>query len=521
MRLKLATTLMLSAVAAVPVAAQLPALVEPASVDNSAPRAIRFASSAAADGALVIVMRSAALPAGNAIPLDAASRAAVERAIASANYEGKEGKLLSLRGIGPHARILLVGTGSDGDAASLAREAGGRAAQELKDEAAAVTLAGAASGSEAAEMALGYALGQYRFDRYKTVGKSAPPTGPVTILTSETGAAEAAWRSLQPLAEGVTLARDLATEPANVIYPQAFVDRVRAAFGRTPGVTIEVLDEAALASRNMGSLLGVGQGSRRPPRLLAVQYKGAGNAAPVAFVGKGITFDSGGISIKPAAGMWKMKADMSGAAATMGAVLSLAKSRAPVNVVAIAALAENMPGGSAQRPGDVVRTMSGKTIEVLNTDAEGRLVLADANEYAVATYSPAAVVNIATLTGSITVALSDEYAGLFSRDERLATTLLDAGRSTGEELWRMPLHKNYAEDMKSEIADIKNVVEGGSPGAGLGAHFVGYFVPEATPWAHLDIAGVDWNDKGSALTPKGSAGFGVRLLDRMARDWVR
>jgi leucyl aminopeptidase len=314
------------------------------------------------------------------------------------------------------------------------------------------------------------------------------------------------------------LSRDLAAEPANVIYPESFVDRVRTAFGKTANVRIEVLDEPAMRKLGMGSLVGVGQGSPRPSRLMLVEYRGAGDAAPLAFVGKGITFDSGGISIKPGAGMWAMKADMSGAASAVSAVLSLAKSGAPVNVIGVAALSENMPDGNAQRPGDIVRTMSGKTIEVLNTDAEGRLVLADANEY-VATKKPTAIINIATLTGSVVTALSDEYAGIFARDDKLAEKLIAAGSTSGEELWRLPLHKNYLEDMKSDIADIKNVVEGGGPGASLGATFIGFFVDEKMPWAHLDIAGVNWEDKGDALTPKGASGFGVRLLDQLARDW--
>jgi leucyl aminopeptidase len=213
-----------------------------------------------------------------------------------------------------------------------------------------------------------------------------------------------------------------------------------------------------------------------------------------------------------------MKGDMAGAAGVVGAVLSLAKSRAPVNVIAIAALAENMPGGSATRPGDVVKAMNGKTIEILNTDAEGRLVLADAVVYAERTYRPAAIVDIATLTGAVSTALDDEYAGLFSRHESLAGQLLAAGSKTGEELWQLPLHRNYTKDMTSKIADIQNVVEGGGPGASLGAHFIGYFV-ERTPWAHLDIAGVDSRGSDLPTVPAGLSGFGVRLLDRFVRDF--
>ncbi len=491
--------------------------IAPATKPNSAERQISFASAAPKTGALVVIMTSAALPSD----FDASLRPAVENAIAAAKFEGKAGSTLSLRGVGGFSRILLTGTGNDGSTENQITNAAGKAAQELKDDAASIAIIGANTSDHARAAALGYALGQYRFDRYKTTAKTPPPVQAVTIVTANPQAADAAWRSRgQPLAEGVTLSRDLATEPANVIYPESFVARVRAAFAGVPNVKIEVLDEAAMRKLNMGSLVGVGQGSRRPSQLMIVHYEGAGGA-PVAFVGKGITFDSGGISIKAAAGMWEMKADMSGAASIMGAVLSLAKSRAGVNAMGVAALSENMPGGNAQRPGDVVRTMSGKTIEVLNTDAEGRLVLADANEYVVSRYKPKALVNMATLTGSIVAALDDEYAGLFARDDALGTALKKAGDTTGEELWQMPLHKNYAEDMKSDIADIKNVVESGRPGAGLGAHFIGFFVDEKTPWAHLDIAGVNWASKAGPTTPKGASGFGVRLFDQFARDFAK
>ena len=503
---------------AIPAAAQstIGSGIEPSTVANSQTRPVEFAAKPGDGGVLAIIMGSAELP---DIGLDAASAASVKAAVAAAKFEGKAGNHLSLRGIGNYARIYLMGTAGDGDAAKRMREAGGKAAQDLKDEAHTISIAGGLSSSDAAAVALGYNLGQYRFDRYKTVGKTPLPTQKVTVVTADPRAADSEWQSRgRALVDGVTLSRDLAAEPANVLYPEAFVTRVRDAFTGVANVKIEVLDEAAMRRLGMGSIAGVGQGSRRPPRMLLVEYNG-GEGAPLALVGKGITFDSGGTSLKPGAGMWEMKADMSGAASVMGTALSLAKSKAPVNVVAVAALAENMPGGNAQRPGDVVRTMSGKTIEVLNTDAEGRLVLADANEYVISTRKPAGLVNIATLTGSIVAALNDEYAGLFARDDSLASAIATAGKNTGEEVWRMPLHKNYGDDMKSDIADIKNVVEGGGPGAGLGAHFVGFFVDPATPWAHLDIAGVNWADRSDALTPKGASGWGVRILDELARNW--
>lgn len=491
--------------------------VEPSIIANSQSRPISFASRAADDGVLVILMRNTDLPEG---VLGNAAAAGVKTAVANARFDGKDGSALTLRGIGRHARIELVGIGGDGDITDRLRRAGGRVAQSLRDEAQPISIVGAAS-DEAATVALGYNLGQYRFDRYKTVGKSVPSAQPAAIVVGDVRYAEAEWKSRgAALAEGVTLTRDLSTEPANVIYPESFVTRVREAFAGVAGVKIEVLDEAAMRRLGMGTLLGVGMGSRRPPRLMLVEYRG-GSGAPIALVGKGITFDSGGISIKPNAGMWEMKSDMAGAAATVGAVLSLAKSRANVNVMAVAALAENMPGGNAQRPGDVVRTYSGKTIEVMNADAEGRLVLADADEYVIANHKPAALVNIATLTGAVGNALGYEYAGLFARDDAMAAQMTAAGKSVGEEVWRLPLHPNHAKTMRSDIADIKNSAEGGKPGASLGASFISFFVDPATPWAHLDIAGVNWADSSDDVTPRGASGWGVRILDEFVRNWKR
>lgn len=493
--------------------------VAPTSVANSPERPIGFAANAPARGALVILTNGAVLPDLSAAGIGPAERAAIEAAIADAKFEGKANATLSLRGIGTHSRILIVGTGTEPTMLAFA-EAGGKAAQELRSDAQPVTLASAFTGANAAEAAYGYALGQYRFDRYKTVDRTTPATNPVTIVVGDAAAADALFSArYRPLVNGVRLSRDLANEPANVIYPESFVAAARRAFADIPGVSIEVLDEAAMRKLGMGTIVGVGQGSPRGSRLLAVRYRGTGApAAPLAIIGKGITFDSGGISLKPGSGMWNMKGDMSGAASAIGAALSLAQSRARVHIVAVAALAENMPDGNAQRPGDVVRTLSGKTIEMLNSDAEGRLVLADANEYIAREYRPRAIVNIATLTGAIVGALDDQYAGLFARDEQLAADLLAAGRASGEELWRMPLHKNFAERIKSDIADIRNITPGSGPGASIGAHVIGFFVDETMPWAHLDIAGVNQSSKSAPLVPKGMTGFGVRLLDQLARE---
>jgi leucyl aminopeptidase len=261
-------------------------------------------------------------------------------------------------------------------------------------------------------------------------------------------------------------------------------------------------------------------GSERQPRLLAVEYRGGkSGAAPLAFVGKGVTFDTGGISLKRSDGMWKMKYDMSGAAAATGTVLALARRQAPVNAVAIAALVENMPSQRAQRPGDVRRTMSGKTIEVLNTDAEGRLILSDAVWYTQQEYNPALLVDLATLTGSVRVALGEVYAGLFTRDDTIAGDIIAAGLASGEEVWRLPLHKSFREAIKSEIADIKNIAPkttGG--GASVGAEVIGSFVEEDTAWVHLDIAGKAWITKPQPTAPKGAAGWGIRLLNQLVTD---
>ena len=492
------------------------AYITPVIAGNSASRPIFFEQKLPAQTVLVIVMPDKELP---DIGLDKATATTIEKAIASAKFDGAQGSSLSLRGIGGYPHIYLAGYGGEENLTLRLQSVAGHIAQDLRKEDYPIAIAGNFSAQDAAALALGYQLGQYRFDRYKTQGHTPPPVQKLSIITTDPAAAEAAWNMRgRALAEAVSFSRDLANEPANILYPEAFVSRVRAAFDGLDNISIEVLDEAAMRKLGMGAIIGVGQASRRPPQLMLVHYKGSKDA-PLAIVGKGITFDSGGISLKPGLGMWEMKSDMSGAASAMAALLALAKSKAPVNMVAVAALAENMPGGNAQRPGDVVRTMRGKTIEILNTDAEGRLVLADASEYVLAKYKPAAVITIATLTGAISQALGDEYAGLFSRDDRLADQLKKAGIASGEDIWRMPLHKNHQEDMKSDIADIKNVVEGGKPGASLGATFIGYFMDPKIPWAHLDIAGVNWAEKSDALTPKGASGWGVRLLENFARQW--
>ncbi len=486
-------------------------------VPNSSERPIGFSNQVPAGAGLVILMQGAELSADTAVSPE--ERDAIEATIASAEFKGKQGQSLMLRGIGDRPLIMLAGAGRTDDQDPDWKSAAGSAAQKLIREKFELAVIGAPNANAIVDAALGFALGQYRFDRYQTDVEKTPASQKVTFAGLNAPAAQALWNGrYRHLAEAVRFARDMQSEPGSALYPQSFVDRTQAALAGVPGITIEILDETAMRKMNMGAIVGVGQGSPRGSRMMIVRYSG-GTGAPLALVGKGITFDTGGISLKPNNGMWEMKADMTGAAAVMGATLSLAKSRAPVNIVAVAALAENMPGANAQRPGDVVRTYGGKTIEILSTDAEGRLVLADAVQYVADKYQPHALVDIATLTGSVRRALGDQYAGLFTREDEVANRLLTAAEMSGDYLWRLPLHPAFAKAVRSEIADVKNSGVTDAPGASAGAHFIGYFVDESLPWAHLDIAGVDWNKSSRPLSPKGASGFGVRLLDQLARDW--
>lgn len=473
------------------------------------------------------------LPASPESVISPAAAALVDQlspAIAAAGFDGEPGASLTLFGSGGYESVILLGVGAEPLQARDLELLGGSLAgvllaSESRPERVHFMLDGLAADEPRAStsVALGLDAGAYRFGRYKTdeETRSQLETETTVVLhTANPQQALAAWRDDASLvAASVSFARDLISEPANVIYPESFVERTRAAFKGVDGVSIRVLDERDMEKRKMGSLLGVGMGSVRPPRLLVVEYAGGeSGAAPVVFAGKGVTFDSGGISIKGGNGMWRMKYDMSGAAAVTGAVLALARRGAPVNAVAVAALVENMPSQKAQRPGDVRTAMSGTTIEVINTDAEGRLILADALWFAQEEYDPAVLIDLATLTGSIRVALGAAYAGLFSRHDALAEQLLRAGEAAGEPVWRMPLHEEFVKAIKSDIADVKNSVEGGYGGASTGAEFIGTFVKPETVWAHLDIAGKAWEFEGRTTTPKGAAGWGVRLLDQWVRD---
>ena len=376
-----------------------------------------------------------------------------------------------------------------------------------------------ATGEEAAQFALGLALRSYRFDRYKTKRDkdkdNEPERRSVRIAVGDPDAARTAFEAEGAVAQGVETARDLVNEPPNLLGTEEFKDRA-VALGEH-GLQVEVLDEAQMRERGMGALLCVAQGSERPPFLVVMRHNGgAKGEAPIAFVGKGVVFDSGGISIKPGAGMGDMKGDMGGAAAVTGLMQALAMRGAKANVVGVIGLVENMPDGKATRPGDIVTSLSGQTIEVLNTDAEGRLVLADAITHVREAHEPRFVVDLATLTGAIMVALGQERAGLFSNDDALATHLYDAGEATGELVWRMPLGKAYDKLIDTKNADMKNI-GGRFAGSITAAQFLKRFVGE-TPWAHLDIAGVAMNSPASEYSQSWASGFGVRLLDRLVRD---
>ncbi len=371
-------------------------------------------------------------------------------------------------------------------------------------------------------IAEGAMLSSYRFNKYFT-GKNAEDkfsVQSITIEVLEHKEAHEIFTSHKGVIEGVFLARNLSNEPANILYPESYAKIISDNL-KEYGVSIEILGEEEMKKLGMGALLGVGQGSKKESKLVVMQYNGAGKEnKPIAFVGKGVTFDTGGISIKPAANMEDMKYDMSGSAVVVGLIKALAIRKAKVNVVGVVGLVENMPDGYAQRPGDVVTTMSGQTAEVLNTDAEGRLVLADALWYVQDRFHPSLIIDLATLTGAIVVALGHSFAGCFSNDDDLAAKLEKAGTNTDEKIWRMPLHQDFEDMIKSDIADVANIgCVRGAAGSATAAHFLQKFVNGVT-WAHLDIAGVAWTKTGSnPIYPKGGTGFGVRLLNQFIKDY--
>ena len=468
-------------------------------------------------GALVLLIAEGDKPSGLWAQADAATGGAIARALDVAEFKGGKGKTCTILAPGAGlSRVLAVGLGKDPSPRTL-REAGGHAVAGLSRDAAAAVATDSLTPQQAAEVAFGAALRSYRFDRYRTKEKveDKPKLNGLTMLTTEPTGATAAWTSLKAVADGITLTRDLVSEPANILYPAEMADRC--AKLSSLGLEVEVLGLKELTDLGFGALLGVSQGSIREPRVVVMKWNGnGGKDKPVAFIGKGVTFDTGGISIKPAAGMEDMKWDMAGAGAVIGLMAALAGRKAKVDAIGLVGLVENMPSGTAQRPGDVVTSYSGQTIEVINTDAEGRLVLADVIWYAQQKYDPRFMIDLATLTGAIIIGLGHEYAGLFSNDDELSNQLSAVGQATGERVWRMPLDDTYDRQIKSDIADMKNV--GGRPGGSItAAQFIQRFV-NSKPWVHLDIAGMAWAGKDSPCVPKGATGFGVWLLDRLVAE---
>jgi leucyl aminopeptidase len=452
----------------------------------------------------------------------------VTRAAKAEGFTGKNGSALEL--IVPEglkvARLVVIGVGKP---AELKQKdfvnLGGIAMGKLPKSAAEACVfaelpGGAMRADDAADLAQGVQLRAYAFDRYKTKRKDddkPPANRKVTVAVGDVAAARGAFVSRGAVADGALLARDLVNEPANVLYPEEFARRASAL--RKSGCAVEVLDIPKLKKLRMNALLGVGQGSAHDSRVVVMRWNGGKKGdAPVAFIGKGVCFDTGGISIKPAAGMEDMKGDMAGAACVTGLMQALAARKAKVNAVGIIGLVENMPDGKAQRPGDIVKSMSGQTIEIINTDAEGRLVLGDVLWYAAERFKPKFMVNLATLTGAIIVALGYEYAGMFANNDQLAERLSKAGEATGELVWRMPLAKEYDKLIDSKFADMKNT---GSRwgGAITAAQFLKRFVSDKIPWAHLDIAGTGMDSRQTDINKSWASGWGVRLLDRLVKDY--
>ena len=439
-------------------------------------------------------------------------------AATQARFEGAAGTIAETAAIdGERAkRLLLVGIG-EGSEHDIERGGAALTAKLQTSGATQVQVDFASTGPSDADDVLAFAMGarlrNWRLDTYRTrLADKAKPSLKTVTIASPHGDLAARWAINEAIADGVALTQTLVAEPPNILYPESFVERCQHLADL--GVELEVLDERQMKALGMGALLGVAQGSTRPPRLLAMRWNGGNPGdAPVVFIGKGVTFDTGGISLKPGAGMDMMKWDMGGAGAVAGAIKAIAGRKAKANVVGVVGLVENMPDGNAMRPGDIVTTMSGQTVEVLNTDAEGRLVLCDAISWAQKAYDPKVIVDLATLTGAMVISLGHEYAGMFANDETLAAGLLAAGEASNNKLWRFPLSPAYDKLIDSPIADMKNIGprEGGSITA---AQFLKRYVEDGVAWAHLDIAGMAWGDKDGPVYAKGATGYGVRLLDR-------
>ncbi|WP_262691733.1 leucyl aminopeptidase [Kordiimonas aestuarii] len=457
---------------------------------------------------------------GLAAEADSQTGGAISKAISASRFNGSSGQTLEVLAPSGLAteRVLLVGVGeSDKLSAQDWLETGAAiTASLLGSGSSEVSIIADANGTDVVSIAEGALMRSYRFDKYRTKEpESKKPTLKKVSIASSASDASKTFEARKAVIDGVFFTRDLISEPANILYPESFADRIGEL--KELGVDVEVLGEAEMSKLGMGALLGVGQGSVRESKLAIMTWNGGGKGdAPISFVGKGVTFDTGGISLKPGEGMEQMKWDMGGAGTVVGLMKALAGRKAKVNVVAVVGLVENMPDGNAQRPGDVVTSMSGQTIEILNTDAEGRLVLADALWYTQDRFKPKMMIDLATLTGAIIITLGHEHAGIFTDNEEIAAQLSKAGLETGDKVWRLPLHKNYDKMIDCQVADMKNI--GGRPAGSItAAQFLRRFTNDV-PWCHIDIAGTVWSDKDLPLSEKGGTGYGVRLLDRFVAE---
>lgn len=454
--------------------------------------------------------------------LDKSLDGALSRGMAAKGFKDKAGESFSIYATGGYDRVVVISSGKADKSDDLTlTSAGGHLYVALAQGPAAnvAVTVDSRNKNAAALVAHGAVLRSYRFDKYRTklTADDKPRLAKLTVHAKDLAAVKKAYTPLEAINEAVFFTRDIVSEPPNVLHPVSYANQLKEL--SKIGLKVTVLDLAALKKLKMGSLIGVAQGSVIEPRVVVMEWNGGKkNDAPLAFLGKGVTFDTGGISIKPAGGMDEMKWDMAGSGAVVGAMIALAKRKAKANVVGIVGLVENMPDGNAQRPGDIVTSMSGQTIEVLNTDAEGRLVLCDVITYAQRTYKPKAMVDLATLTGAVIVALGHEQAGILSNNDKLTKQLVDAGDKTGEKLWRLPLGEGYHRDIDSPVADMKNIGSAREAGTIIGAVFLERFVENNTPWAHLDIAAMAWSYKDTPTCPKGASAYGVRLLDRLVAD---
>ena len=453
---------------------------------------------------------------------NAATNGALARAAKQARFKGKPGECLDVLGTsGADAdRFILIGAGPADKANARSWEKAGAALvrKMLTSGETDIDILGDFQSDAAATLAFGAKLAAYRFDQYKEVKEDQKPTlKSVGVVLTSADTAESDYADMSAVADGAYLARDLMNLPPNDLYPESYADRIREL--SELGLKIDVLNEAEMEKLGMKALLGVGQGSHNDSRMVVMSWHGAADkdAAPLALVGKGVTFDTGGISLKPGAGMEDMKGDMGGSAAVVGTMAALAKRKAKANVVGLVGLVENMPDGKAQRPGDIVTSASGKTIEIQNTDAEGRLVLCDVLWYAQEKFKPSAIIDLATLTGAILISLGHEHAGLFSNNDDLATQIAEAGSNSGEPVWRLPLGPAYDKLIDSKFADMKNI-GGRTAGSITAAQFLQRFIENETPWAHIDIAGTAWRPGDQPLEPGWASGYGVRLLDQLVSD---